>query len=231
MKVSKNESGAIGLIAVALVVGLVVGFAVTRVVDNHNNKKTTTTASVAPTSATAAADLRANLVTLGLQHMTLTDQAIDAALDGDKDASAVGAALYTNGTDLGATVGSVYGASAQTTFNTVWKLHLDQFVDYAVADAQGNAAAKTAALNTINTQYTVPLAQYLAKANPYLPEATLQSALSDHVAMTAVMIDDHVQGKYTDEQAELKMADTHMEGLFSTLAEGIIKQYPSKFSN
>jgi hypothetical protein len=230
MKVSINESGNIALIAVAVVVGVVVGFAA-----GHISKKSTTSTTASSSSSTgitpSAETLSNNLVTLGLEHMTLTDQAVDAALDGSKDATALDTALNTNGTTIGAAVGSVYGSSAQQTFDKVWQYHLDQFVAYAVADSKGDAAGKTAALNNIQTGYTVPLAQYLAKANPNLPEATLQTALSDHVAMTATMIDDHVQGNYAAEASELTMANTHIEGLFSTLAGAIVKQFPSKFAN
>jgi hypothetical protein len=227
MRTINNEAGNIAIAVVAIIAGLVIGFAAGRVMNN----KTSTTTATAPTSATKAADLRADLVTLGVEHMTLTDQAVDAALDGSPNASATAAALYSNGNDIGAAVGSIYGTSAQTTFDSVWKLHLDQFVNYAVADKQGNAAGKAAALSAIDTGYTKPLAQYLAKANPNLPENVLESALSDHVAMTATMIDDHVQGKYADEAAELNQGNQHIEGIFSTLAEGIVKQFPAKFQN
>ncbi len=223
MNVSTNESGNVAIIAVAVIAGLIIGFA-----GGHAVKKSSTTTTV-PTSSTKAADLRSTLVTLGVEHMSLTDQAVDAALDGSANATATGAALYANGNDIGAAVGSIYGQSAQTTFDSVWKLHLDQFVAYAVADSKGDAAGKAAALNAINTGYTIPLAQYLAKANPNLPENVLQTALGEHVAMTATMIDDHVAGKYTDEASELSMANQHIAGIFSTLAGAIVKQYPNKF--
>jgi len=225
-----NQGGMVEVIVVlivALVVGGVGGYAIGH--NKKNNSSSTNSNNGAPTSATKAADLRSNLVTLGLEHMTLTDQAVAAALDGTKNADATGAALYANGNDIGAAVGSVYGKDAETTFDSVWKLHLDQFVAYAVADSKGDANGKQAALDAIQTGYTKPLAQYLAKANPNLPEATLESALNDHVQMTATMIDDHVKGDYKAEADELKMANMHIEGLFSTLAVGIVKQYPDKF--
>jgi hypothetical protein len=209
---------------VMLVVGGLAGFGITKASDNSNK-----TVSVAPTSATSAADLRATLVNLGVQHMSLTDQAVDAALDGSPDATALDTALNNNGKAIGAAVGSIYGTSAQNTFDTVWQVHLNDFVKYAVADKQGDSAGMSAALSDIQTSYTVPLAQYLAKANPNLPEATLQSALEMHVSMTAKMIDDHVQGNYTAETNELNMGNNDITNLFSTLAEGIVKQYPSKF--
>jgi hypothetical protein len=230
MKVSKDEKGNVGIIAVVLVVGLVIGFAVGRVMES--NKKTTTTSSsssAAVTSATKAADLRSDLVTLGLEHMTLTASAVDQTLDGSPGAGETAKALYTNGTDIGAAVGSVYGKDAEATFNTVWKLHLDQFVAYAVADSKGDANGKQAALTSIDTNYTKPLAAYLAKANPNLPEKTLYSLLADHVTQTAGIIDDHVAKDYAKENADLTAANKHIEGIFSALAGGIVAQFPSKF--
>jgi hypothetical protein len=225
---SSNKGAAMAIGVVLLIIGLAVGFGVTKAMDNNKIKKANDAANT-PNSATAAADLRANLVTLGVEHMTYTDQAIDAALDGSPNASQSAAALYANGNDIGAAVGSVYGTSAQNTFDAVWKIHLDDFVKYAVADKEGNSAAAQAALADINTSYTIPLSQYLAKANPNLPENVLQSSLTDHVNMTATMIDDHVKGNYAAEATELGMANQHIEGLFSTLAGAIVKQYPSKF--
>jgi hypothetical protein len=218
----------VGIIVVAVVVALVIGFGLGKI---HKKATVATNTNTAATITPSAEALDNTLVTLGVDHMTLTDQAVDAALDGSPDASALSAALYANGNTIGAAVGSVYGSSAQSTFDAVWKIHLDQFVDYAVADKEGNTTAMQTALNTIQTQYTIPLAQYLAKANPNLPEATLQTDLSQHVAMTATMIDDHVKGNYTAEATELNQANTMIANIFSTLAGGITKQFPSKFSS
>lgn len=229
---SNSNKGAanVALSAVLLVVGLAVGFGVSKATNNSDTtSKTNNSSSSAPTSATKAGDIRANLVSLGVQHQDLTQAAIDAALDGAPNASAVGADLYKNGTDIGAAVGSVYGKDAETTFNTVWKLHLDEFVKYAVASSKGDDAGKKAALSTIDSQYTKPLAAYLAKANPNLPEATLYSVLSDHVSMTANMIDLHVKKDFAGETAARDQAAQHLNGVFSTLAGGIVKQFPDKF--
>jgi hypothetical protein len=221
---TKNSGVIVGV--VLLVVGLAGGFGIAKAAENTNSNSNS---SSTVTANTKAADLRSTLVTMGTEHMIYTDQAVDAALDGSPNAKAAGAALYTNGTNIGAAVGSVYGKSAETTFNSVWKLHLDEFVKYALAAKSGDAAGKQAALSTIDSQYTKPLAQYLAKANPNLPETTLETALRDHVNMTAKMIDDHVAGDYTAEATELDMANMHISGLFSTLANAIVKQYPDKF--
>jgi hypothetical protein len=227
MKLRDNQRGD-ATMYVMVVVAVIVIAAVAFAVGKHNKHTSTSTAMTAMSSTKAIA-LHEDLVTLGIDHMTLTDQAVDAALDGSADATAFDTSLNSNGQAIGAAVGSYYGAAAQKTVDTVWQIHLDDFVKYAVADKQGDAAAKTAALNDIQTRYTVPLAQYLAKANPNLPEATLQKGLEMHISMTALMIDDHVQGNYTAEATELNAANSGIAGLFGTLAQGIVQQFPAKF--
>ncbi len=222
---STHKTSGIIIGVVLLVVGLAGGYGIAKAADTSPNATSTTTTS----TSSKAADLRADLVTLGVEHMSLTDQAVAAALDGAPNAEATGKALYANGNAIGAAVGSVYGKDAETTFDKVWKLHLDEFVKYAVAAKSGDESGKQTALDTISSEYTKPLAQYLAKANPNLPEDVLEASLSDHVAMTAKMIDYHVAGNYAQEADELTMANKHLEGLMSTLAGAIVKQYPQKF--
>lgn len=176
-----------------------------------------------------AADLRATLVSLGTEHMDLTYTAVSSALQGTKSAKADQADLIKNGEDLAAAVGSVYGEEAETTFDTVWKLHLNQFVAYAVASSKNDEAGKQKALDTIDSQYSKPLAAYLAKANPNLPEDVLYASLKEHVDMTAVMIDAQAAGNYEEATRHRDMGVKHLEGLFSTLAGGIVKQFPEKF--
>lgn len=227
----KNQSGNVAYYLAGVIVLAAVVLLGLKVVGGNKKTVDVSNAGSPGTSTMKASDLRADFVTLGVEHMMLTQSAVQQTLDGSKGAGATAAALYTNGTDIGAAVGSVYGPEAAKTFNSVWKLHLDQFVAYAGAASKGDTAGKKAALDSIDANYTKPLSAYLAKANPNLPEATLNTVLSDHVAMTAKVIDLHVAGDYAGEQAELKQANKMIEGIFSTLAGGIVKQYPAKFQD
>jgi hypothetical protein len=235
----KNESGIAAAAAVlAILVIAVLGFTAYKVTqksssNSDNTVATTTTTPVTkiakPDSGTKAADLRSTLVRLGEEHMLLVNTAVDQTLDASPAASASTAALIQNGKDIGAAVGSIYGKDAEATFDKVWQVHVEDFVKYAGASAKGDTAAKAAALKDIDDNYTKPLSAFLAKANPNLPEKTLSSSLDEHVQMTAAMIDLHVAKKYTEEYAKLAESTKHIEGLFSTLASGIVKQYPAKF--
>lgn len=226
-----KQASSAGIVIVAAVIALLVGFAGGKLM---NRKDTTATAmmpaaAVTPSASNKAADLRSALVTLGVEHMHLTDSAIDAALDGTPDAAALKDSLVANGTSISAAVGSVYGADARAQFQTLWNNHLNDFVTYAVADKKGDAAAKKAALDDIATNYTKPISALLSGANPNLPDATLQTVFGDHVSMTAAIIDDHVAGNYAKEATDLTAADTHIGVIMSTLAGAIVTQYPAKF--
>lgn len=233
MSESNKSATNVALSAVLLVVGLAVGFGVSKATTENETKSNSTSNSSTATAGTSvkAADLRANLVSLGVQHMDLTYAAVDAKLAGTKSADAVGADLYKNGENIGAAVGSVYGQEAETTFNSVWKLHLDQFVTYAIAASKADEAGKAAALAKIEAEYTKPLAAYLAKANPNLPEDVLFTTLDEHVKQTAAMIDQQAAGDYAGAAIAREQAAQHLVGVFSTLAGGIVKQYPEKFQD
>lgn len=223
------ESNSKIAVVIALVVGLAVGVGGGYLVAHNKNNDNSNSSMSKPTSATKAADLRANLVELGVEHMDLTYSTVASTLNGSPSAKADGADLYKNGNEIAAAVGSVYGSDAQATVNKVWKLHLDEFVKYAVASSKNDAAGKQAALAAIDAGYTKPLAAYLAKANPNLPEATLYQGLKGHIDMTAVMIDDEASGNFTAATMLREQAADHLKELFSTLAQGIVTQFPAKF--
>lgn len=226
-----NHTARWGACVVTLIVGMAAGLGIGLVMKHGqvNDLKQQINNSKATSASTKGADLRASLVSLGVEHMALTDQAIDGALDGSPNASATATALYKNGTDIGAAVGSVYGEEAEATFNSVWKLHLDRFVDYAVAGSTGDTAGQKMALERIKTGYTTPLAAYLAKANPNINAMQLEELLDHHVQETAKVIDLHIQKNYDEEAKQLSHANEHMVEIFSGLSAAIVKQYPDKF--
>lgn len=216
---------------VALVIGGGVGYAVGMNDTGDNGTGNSSKSNTSPTTAVSskAADLRATLVSFGTEHMDLTYGAVSSALAGAPSAAADQEDLIKNGKDLAAAVGSVYGEEAATTFETVWTLHLTEFVNYAVAGSKMDEAGKAQALANIDEQYTKPLAAYLAKANPNLPEDALYSGLNEHVKMTAVMIDAQAASDYAKATTARDSSVKHLEGLMSTLAAGIVKQFPEKF--
>ena len=226
---SRTTSKVSLIVALAtLIVGGIIGYEIGHSMNSSNNSSSSSSQSVSAVNGKAAT-LRANLVSLGTAHMILTDEAVDQSLDGSPSATATTNNLVYNGTQISQAIGSVYGKTAQSQFQKIWNIHLTDFVKYAVADKQGNKTAAQAALTDINNSYTIPISKLLSSANPNLPYNTVYSEFRDHVDMTAQMINDHVTGNYTAETTVLNQAITHIDGLMSTLAGAIVKQYPTKF--
>ena len=77
-----NKMAGYGIAVAMLIVGGMAGYAVGNSMSDNSTKS-----SVVATSNTKAADLRATLVAAGVEHMLLTNQAIDGALDGSPNAT------------------------------------------------------------------------------------------------------------------------------------------------
>lgn len=227
----RASSAVIGV--VLLIVGLAVGFGVTKAMDHNDNNNSGNSSNSSMTSSansSKASDLRANLVSIGGQHVQLADIALDAAMDGSPYAGAAKSALVKNGEELSAAIGSVYGKDAQTKFQALWNRHLNDFVDYAVAAKGGDAAGKTKAVNDLNA-YSEDVATFLSGANPNLPKDVVKQAFKDHLNQITGMIDAHVAGNYAKEFSLREQAVDHLKGVDSTLAAAIVKQFPDKFQN
>ena len=84
----------------------------------------------------AGVDLRVGLNQLLQEHLYLASFATGSALGGRADEfAAAGGALNTNGTDVGAAIGSLYGDEAKDAFNKIWSAHNGFFVDYTTGVA------------------------------------------------------------------------------------------------
>ena len=133
---------------------------------------------------TAAADLRTKLdLALG-EHIILAAKATEAALGGRNDEfAAYGDLLNTNGTDLGAMIGSVYGGRRRTQFNQIWSAHNGFFVDYTTGVAKkdkANAGQGGPGPDPPFTSRSSPTSSAAPPASPRM----LWSLHTDHVLQT-----------------------------------------------
>ena len=97
------------------------------------------------------------------EHLYLASFATDAALAGRNDEfAAAGDALNTNGTDLGAAIGTIYGTDAQDQFNKIWSAHNGFFVDYTTGVATKDQAKMDKAVQDLTTVYLPQFADFLA---------------------------------------------------------------------
>ena len=128
-----------------------------------------------------AASLRVALNDLGSEHVYLAGLAFDSALGGRNDEFNVAAMTTDKNTqELGAAIGSVYGADAQTKFLALWRAHIGFFVDYAMGAAAKDDAKKQKARSDLDG-YRNDIDAFLTGANPNLPKGAVAQLFAAHV--------------------------------------------------
>ena len=174
-------------------------------------------------------DLRVNLNMLLQEHLYLASMATDAALGGrNAEFMAAGTALNSNGTDIGAAIGSLYGDAAQTKFNGIWSAHNGFFVDYTTGVAKKDDAAKTKAVNDLVTTYIPQFSDFIAGATG-LPKDAVAGLTKTHVLTTKDVVDAQGAGDVAGAATKDRLAAQHMEMIGDPLAKAIVAKLPNKF--
>ncbi|MEL7207812.1 MAG: hypothetical protein AAGK32_06200, partial [Actinomycetota bacterium] len=151
-------------------------------------ESTTTTALTADSPEGAqspAAGLRADLTSLLQEHVYLAGLALEQALDdgGDlnaPDTVAAVEALDANSVDLSTAIGGLYGVAAGEQFLELWRSHIDFFVDYTLARANGDEAGAKAAQEGL-LAYREDFGAFLESANELLTKEAVADELEPHV--------------------------------------------------
>ena len=168
-----------------------------------------------------AANLRTDLNYLLGEHLILAAKATGAALGGRTDQfNAYGTLLNTNGTDLGAAIGGIYGAEAQDEWNRIWSAHNGFFVAYTTGVGEGNQAAQDQAVSDLTTIYVPEFSAFLAGATD-LPEAAIAELVTDHVLQTKAVVDAQAAGDFAAAYAAIRAAYAHMSMMGDALAPAI----------
>ncbi len=175
---------------------------------------------------TPAADLRTTLdLKLG-EHILLAFKATGAALQGENEQFAAYAKLLnTNGTDIGALIGSVYGQDAQDAFNTSWSAHNGFFVDYTTGVATDDQAMQDKAVEDLTTVYVPQFSELIATATG-LPLDAVTSLITDHVLQTKAVVDAQAARDWDAAYDGIRTAYGHMQMIGDALASAIVAQHP-----
>jgi len=152
-----------------------------------------------------------------------------AAGSADKDATTQ--RLLQNQTDIGNAVAGFYGRAAGDKLTALLKDHILIAANIVTAAKAGDTA-KVTSENKRWRDNATDLAKFLHGANPqHWPEATLQSALFAHLDQTLSEATNELKGNYAASIKDYDHAVDHMLMVADTLSDGIIAQFPAKFSN
>jgi hypothetical protein len=166
---------------------------------------------------------------LWTDHVVWTRDYIVAAVGDHPDATAAATRLMRNQDDIGAAVAGFYGKAAGDALTTLLKEHITIAVDIIKFAKAGDKASQQTA-DAKWHRNAEAMADFLAKANPNWPRATLVNMMNVHLSTTT----DEVVARLTknwdaDVRAFDKVYD-HILMMSDALSDGIVKQFPEKFT-
>jgi len=164
-------------------------------------------------------------------HVAYTRLFIVDAAAGSADKDATTQRLLQNQTDIGNAVSEFYGRDAGNKLTALLKDHILIAANIVTAAKAGDNA-KVTSENKRWHDNAVDIAKFLHGANPkQWPEATLQSALFMHLDQTLNEASNQLKGNYAASLKDYDQAMDHMLMVADTLTNGIVAQFPSKFSS
>jgi hypothetical protein len=185
--------------------------------------------SIGASTASASA-LKQDMRKLWTDHVVWTRDYVIAAVGDQPDAQAAAGRLMKNQEDIGNAVATFYGAPAGQQLTTLLKEHITIAVDLIKAAKAGDKAAQQKADNRWQDN-AVQIADFLSKANPNWPRATLVDLMKMHLSTTT---DEVVARLNKDWDADVRAFDAvydHILKMSDALADGIVKQFPDKFAS
>lgn len=188
-----------------------------------------------PSTGGAAAMTRAQfqdtMRRLWSDHVAYTRLFIVDAAGGTADKNATTQRLLQNQTDIGNAAAEFYGRAAGDRLTALLKDHILIAANIVTAAKAGDNT-KVSSENKRWHDNATDLAKFLHGANPKnWPEATLQSALFMHLDQTLNEASHQLKGDYAASIKDYDAAMDHMLMVADILSNGIMAQFPSKFSN
>jgi hypothetical protein len=176
----------------------------------------------------AATALHQDMRKLWTDHVVWTRDYIVAAVGDQPDAQAAAARLLKNQEDIGTAIAGFYGKAAGDALTALLKEHITIAVDLIKAAKAGDKAGQQQA-EAKWKKNAGDIADFLSKANPNWPRATLADMMNRHLSTTT----DEVVARLTKNwDADVKAFDAvydHILAMSDALSNGIIKQFPAKF--
>ena len=187
-------------------------------------------AQKATVQKTDPADLRTAMRKLWEDHVTWTRLYIVSAAAGLKDQTATAERLLKNQDDIGTAIKPYYGEEAGTQLTALLREHILVAADL-VAAAKAGDTAKVGEKKTAWYANADTIAAFLSKANPqYWPETAISHHMRMHLDLTLDEAVARLQGKWAEDIAAYDRIHDAILAMSDDLANGIIAQFPQKFS-
>lgn len=168
-------------------------------------------------------ELRSALTLLLGEHVELVVDATRSGLRGLPEFKFAARALNANTQDLSEAMDTLFGRRTAREFNDVWSDHIDLFVKYTIASAEGNEGAMEKTRNRLRS-FPGRLARFLARVTAYKQVGVLNDALGMHEDLLLRHIDAYANGDYKTAHRVAYKAYTHMASTAGQLGALIEKR-------
>jgi hypothetical protein len=175
-----------------------------------------------------AAVFKQDMRKLWTDHAVWTRDYIVAAVADAPDAQSALNRLMRNQDDIGNAVAKYYGDSAGKQLTTLLKDHIAIAGDLIKAAKAGDKTGQQQADMKWH-QNATQIADFLSKANPNWPRATLVDLMNKHLSTTTDEVVARLGKKWDDDVRAFDAVYDHILHMSDALAEGIVKQFPEKF--
>ena len=179
--------------------------------------------------AATKADFQDAMRRLWSDHVAYTRLFIVSAASGSADKDATTQRLLRNQADIGDAVAGFYGRDAGNKLTALLKDHI-LIAANIVAAAKAGDNAKVTSENKRWHDNADALAKFLHGANPKWPATILRKALFAHLDQTLSEASNELKGNYAASIKDYDEAMSHMLMVADILSDGIVAQFPSKFS-
>lgn len=176
----------------------------------------------------AAVLLKQDMRKLWTDHVVWTRDYIVAAVGDQPDAQAAAGRLMKTQDDIGTTIAKYYGPTAGQQMTTLLKEHISIAVDLIKAAKAGDKSAQQQADDKWQ-QNASAIADFLARANPNWPRATLDDMMKKHLSTTTDEVVARLGKRWDDDVRAFDAVYEHILHMADALTDGIVKQFPDKF--
>jgi len=178
--------------------------------------------------SSAAVALHQDMRKLWTDHVVWTRDYIIAATEKQPDGNAALNRLLKNQDDIGNAVGKFYGAAAGGQLTMLLKDHITIAGDIVKAAMAGDKAGQKTADDRWRRNAD-QIADFLSKANPNWPRATLVSMMNMHLSTTSTELVARLNKDWDGDVKAFDAVYDHILHMSDALADGIVKQFPDKF--
>jgi hypothetical protein len=187
------------------------------------------TAAAAAGTLMSVGQLHDGMRKLWSDHVFYTRNYIISALAGLGDTPAVTERLLRNQDDIGNAVKPVYGDEAAKKLSALLRDHILIAADIVKAAKANDTKAVEAGEKKWHANAD-ELAAFLSGANPHWQKPTLTEMLYKHLDLTTTEVVSRIKKDWAADIQAFDLGYDHMLMFADMLTDGIVKQFPKKFS-